>query len=337
MGNIRLGVIGCGEIAKSMLLVCKLTRGISVSALCDINEDRLNKQGRRFKKAKLFTDYNEMLSVAEIDAVYIALPHYLHYPVMKRALESNKHILCEKPITIKEEDALDVVSEARERNLKIAVNYQYRYDNNCYRLVNAVRDGHLGHINFIRCSVPWYRDESYFVNAPWHASLEKSGGGTLLTQGSHLLDIILWMADSGIEEVRSTCRKLKFTEAETEDFCTAELRLQNGTLVQFMSTMASPVEEAVRLEVFGSNGYGEYIKKLGSKVRFKGVRPPAYKYGRPAVHAVQKGLRDFRDSIISGKKHLCSGEDAIEVLRAVNQIYGSSEGVYREGVSKKEG
>lgn len=337
MGNIRFGVIGCGDIAKDMLLVFKLTGGVSVTALCDINEERLKKQGSRFKKAKLFTDYNELLEKAEIDAVYIALPHFLHYPVMKRAIELKKHVLCEKPITITEEDAIEVVSEAKRNNLSVAVNYQYRYDSNCYRLVNAVRDGHLGRINFIRCSVPWCRDISYFEKAPWHASLEKSGGGTLLTQGSHLLDIILWMADCGIKKSEGTCQRIKFKDAETEDFCFAEFELENGTYVQFLSTMAAPVEGKIRLEVYGENGYGEYTKKIGSRITFEGVKPPKYKYGKPAVHAVQKGLRDFRDSIINRKEHLCPGEEAIKVLKAVNQIYKSSGGVYREGVSQKEG
>ena len=330
MGNIKFGVIGCGDIAKIMLLVFKLTGGVSVTALCDINMERLEKQGKRFKKADLYTDYNKMMEEADIDAVYIALPHFLHYPVMKKAIASRKHILCEKPITIREEDAMDVIQEAKNNNLHVAVNYQYRYDVNCHRLVRAVRDGYLGKINFIRCSVPWSRDESYFEKAPWHASLEKSGGGTLLTQGSHLLDIILWMSDCGISKAEGTCKRIKFIDSETEDFCFAELELENGTQVQFLSTMAAPVEGRICLEVYGEKGYGEYTKKIRSKVIFKGVKPPKYKYGKPAVHAVQKGLRDFRDSIVIGKSHLCPGDEAIKVLKAVNLIYENSEGIYRD-------
>jgi predicted dehydrogenase len=101
--------------------------------------------------------------------------------------------------------------------------------------------------------------------------------------------------------------------------------------------MAAPVEGKIRLEVYGEKGFGEYTKKIGSRVKFEGVKPPKYKYGKPAVHAVQKGLRDFRDSIINSKEHLCPGEEAIKVLRAVNQIYKSSGGVYREGVPQKKG
>lgn len=337
MGNIRLGVIGCGDIAKDMLLVFRITRGVSVVSLCDINEERLAKAGKRFKKAELFSDYNELIEKSDCDAVYIALPHFLHYPVMKKAIAHKKHILCEKPITMNENNAREIVRLAGESRLKIAVNYQYRYDGNCYRLVQAVKNGDLGRINFIRCAVPWSRDEEYFNFAPWHRSLEKSGGGTLLTQGSHLLDIILWMTDSDIRKVDSICKRIKFTDSGTEDFCMADMELDSGIPVQFMSTMAAPVEGNVRLEVYGDKGYGEYIKKIGSKVFFKGVRPPRYKYGRWAVHAVQKGLRDFRDSIIKDTLHLCPGEEAIRVLKAVNRIYSNSRGVYNEGISKEKG
>ncbi|MFO7611848.1 MAG: Gfo/Idh/MocA family oxidoreductase, partial [Clostridia bacterium] len=253
-------------------------------------------------------------------------------PVMKKALEHCKHILCEKPITIKPEDALEINALAEESGLKIAVNYQYRYDANCHRLAKAVMNGDLGRILFIRCLMPWSRDESYFTKSPWHASLEKSGGGTLITQGSHLLDIILWMTGCGVKSAEAVCRQLKFRETEVEDFCSAEIVLENGTPVQFTCTMAVPVEKEIRLEVFGENGYGVYTKLKSSGVKFYGARPPKYGYGRPAVHAVQKSLRDFRDSILSGKEHLCPGSEAVRVLEAVNFIYSKAKGEKSEGI-----
>ncbi len=330
MKNIKLAVIGCGDITKDMLTVFKLTRGIQVTALCDINEERLNKQGKRFKKAIRYTDYEKMIKETDADAVYISLPHFLHYPVMKKAIEYKKHIFCEKPITIKTENAVEIVELAKKAEIKIAINYQYRYDNNCYRLVKAVQNEDLGEIQFIRCSIPWSRDESYFEDAPWHRSLEKAGGGTLITQGSHLLDIILWMFKCDIKTAEGVCKQIKFKNVEVEDFCFAELELHNGVHVQFLSTMASPVEETLRLEVFGEKGYGEYSKLKSSKVSFSGCRPPKYKCGKPAVHAVQKSSRDFRDSILKGSKHLCSGEEAIRVLKAVNFIYKNTRGVDSE-------
>ena len=327
MKKVRLAVIGCGDIAKSMLMIFKITRGFEVVDLCDINTDRLKKQGRMFKKAVQYTDYVQMLEKTEADAVYLAVPHYLHFPMMQKALSCGMHIFCEKPITIKNENAYKIVEAADMTGLKIAVNYQYRYDGKCYRLVKAVQNNDLGKINFIRCIVPWSRGEGYFKNAPWHAVKEKSGGGTLITQGSHMLDIILWMNGCGIKRAEGVCRQLKFKNVEVEDFCFAELELENGVSVQFLSTMAAPVEGAVRLEVFGEKGYGEYTKKFVSGVRFKGVRPPKYRYGKPAVHAVQKGARDFRDAVLSSKRHLCTGRDAITVLEAVNLVYEKTKGV----------
>lgn len=327
MKKVKIAIIGCGDIAKSMLLIFKLTRGFEVADLCDVNIDRLHKQGKRFKKAGLYTDFIEMLEKTTADAVYLAVPHNLHYPMMRKAISCNKHILCEKPITIKNKNAQEIVGAAEKAGLIIAVNYQYRYDSNCYRLVKAVHNGDLGRINFIRCIVPWSRNAGYFKAAPWHASKEKSGGGTLITQGSHLLDIILWMNDCGIRKAEGVCRQLKFKDVEVEDFCFADLEMENGVPVQFLSTMAAPVEGAIRLEVFGELGYGEYTKKLGSRVRFYGVRPPCYRYGNLAIHAVQKGARDFRDAVLFGKEHLCPGKEAVKTLKAVNFIYENTEGV----------
>ena len=327
MDKIKIAVVGCGDIAKAMLIIFKLTCGIKVVDLCDINEVRLKKQGKLFKSAGQHTDYKEMFEKTKADAVYLAVPHNLHYPIMKAAITNNLHMLCEKPITIKNENAIKIVEAAEEAGLKIAVNYQYRYDSNCYKLVKAVQKGDLGKINFIRCIVPWKRNQGYFDAAPWHAVKEKSGGGTLITQGSHLLDIILWMCNSGVRKASGVCKQLKFKNVEVEDFCFAELELDNEVPVQFLSTMAAPVEGKIVLEVFGDRGYGLYTKKLGSHVRFSGIKPPRYNYGYPAVHAVQKGVRDFRDYILTGKEHLCSGREAIKVLKAVNFIYDNIEEV----------
>lgn len=327
MKKINIAVVGLGDIANSMLMIFKITRGIQVVDLCDINTERLNKKGKQFKNAGLYTDFNEMFSSTKADAVYLAVPHNLHYPIMKKAIENGLHILCEKPITIKTENAFSILEQADKAGVKIAVNYQYRYDRNCYRLVRAVQNNDLGKVNFIRCVVPWSRNDDYFKASPWHASKEKSGGGTLITQGSHLLDIILWMCRGSIIKAEGVCRQLKFKESEVEDFCLTEFELEEGILVQFLSTMASPVEQSIRLEVYGESGYGEYIKKTGSRVFFKGVRPPRYKYGKPAIHPVQRGARDFRDYVLGKKIHLCTGKDAIKVLNAVNFIYNNTEGV----------
>lgn len=321
MKKIRLAVIGCGDIARAMMVVCKLTLGVEVVDFCDIDEKKAQKMAGYFGVKKTYSDYREMLKETKADCVYISLPHYLHHPVIMDSLNASKHVLCEKPITIRVDHAMEAVKLAEEKNRVLAVNYQYRYDKNCYRFVKAVQNGEMGKIFHVRCVVPWGRKESYLEKAPWHASLEKAGGGTLITQGSHLLDIILWMFGCGVKNVEGECKNIKFKDIETEDFCSLMLELENGIPVHFTSTMALPVDGEVMLEVFGTGGYGKYIKMKGSKVIFKGVRPQRHRYGKPAVHAVQKGLRDFRDAVLKGSKHLCPGAEAVRVLEAVDKIY----------------
>lgn len=332
MKKVKLAVIGCGDIAKDMMTVCKVTTGVKVVDFCDIDKQKAQEQAKRFNINRTYKDYRAMLKETDANSVYIALPHYLHYPVIKDSLEASKHILCEKPITIQVDRAKEIVRLAEERDRVLAINYQYRYDKNCYRLVKAVRNGVLGEIYHIRCLVPWGRDERYFENSPWHASMEKAGGGTLLTQGSHLLDIILWMFQCGIKNVEGECKNIKFQDIETEDYCSLLLELENDIPVHFTSTMALPEELDVVLEVFGTKGYCKYIKRKNSKVFFTGVKPPKYRYGKPAVHAIQKGLRDFRDAILKDGTHLCPGEEAIRVLEAVNKIYEKTRNNKNEGI-----
>ena len=119
MKRLRLGVIGCGDITKYTLLMAKLNRKIQIAACADKQIERAQKYAKHFRGAKAFSDYTEMISSTELDAVYLAVPHFLHYPIMLDLLDHNLNILCEKPITTNIEDAKDIIQKAEEKNLKV--------------------------------------------------------------------------------------------------------------------------------------------------------------------------------------------------------------------------
>ena len=134
--------------------MAKLNPKIQVMACTDKQIERAQKYAKHFRGAKAFSDYKEMINTTELDAVYLAVPHFLHYPIMLDLLNHNLNILCEKPITTNIEDAKDIIQKAEEKNLKVGVNYQYRYDKACYRMVMAARNNELGELYYGICNIP---------------------------------------------------------------------------------------------------------------------------------------------------------------------------------------
>ena len=325
MGKIRLGVIGLGSISKSMLLLCKVTKGIRVTGICDIDQKKLDQQSKKFVKAKKYTDYRQLIRDDNVDCVYIALPHYLHYEVMMEAVKNKKHIFCEKPVTINSEQAKRLLTTAEANGVKIAVNYQYRYDNNCYTAIKAIQNGVIGKVNYVRCYVAWSRNDSYFQLAPWHGDKYKSGGGTLLTHGSHFLDIILWATDSRLDFFSVINRNYKFKYSQVEDFNAFQGVLSNGTVIQFSSNMTEKKERTSVLEFVGDKGSIVYKKGFGSNVKFYGVKYKRLKSGKFSLHPVQRSLKGFIDWLNHGNRHLCAGFESVRVLEEIEKIYKEGE------------
>lgn len=326
MKKLRLGVIGCGEITRFMLLMAKLNRNVIIAGCADINTEKAGKYAAYFRGAKAYGDYKDMLHSADIDAVYIALPHNLHYPIIKELINRGIHIFCEKPITANMEDAREITALAREHKVKLGINYQYRYDKACYRMVRAAQNGDLGRLYYGICNIPWCRDESYFTKSKWHRYREEAGGGTLITQGSHGLDILLWAFEAKPVSALGVTRRAKFTDVEVEDLCMGTVGLEDGSLLQINSSMIANPEQPLTITIYGSKGTAVYTgRQFSSGVKFSGVKVPHYKPGTAGIHALARNLEAFRKWVLSDAPYHNKAEDAIPVLAAIMAIYRSAE------------
>ncbi|MBN2852990.1 MAG: Gfo/Idh/MocA family oxidoreductase [Clostridia bacterium] len=321
MKKIKIGVIGCGSITASVMIFFKLTRGYQVAAFCDKDIKKAVKLQKQFNKSAVYEDYQEMISNEHLDAVYVALPHFLHYPVLKELISHQLHILVEKPVTTDVEQAKELSRLADENHVKVAVNYQYRYDKALYQLEHSVQNNELGELFFARCIVPWHRDQSYFQNAKWHASMTQAGGGTLITQGSHLLDVLLNVFNSDIQSIEGLSKNFRYKENEVEDFSSFTITFKNGSLLQFISTLASPVENRISLEIYCKNAVATYSSKLFSKVNFTKCAIQKHFHGVRGIHPIHMSIKAFRNWLLFDQPHLCPIEDSIKVLETVKKIY----------------
>jgi predicted dehydrogenase len=163
---LKHAVVGCGDIAKSVGRVVEWTSSVVISAAGDIHQDRVEAYAKRFKVKTARTDYAQLLAEGGFEAVYLAVPHNLHFKMIKDAADASVPILAEKPITRTLTEGKEIVAYAANAGGKLGVNYQYRYDRGFHALARAVQAGALGQVYYARINVPWHREWEYFEAAP---------------------------------------------------------------------------------------------------------------------------------------------------------------------------
>jgi len=300
--------------------------------------DRTERGARRF--AALFRiknyshDYDWLLKNHELDAVYLALPHHLHAPMIEKAIKCGLHVFCEKPVTLNLAEGIRVLGLAEKMGTKVGVNYQYRYDKACYSLYSAASKGHLGTPHYALCHLPWKRDLKYFKDGPWRGKFEQAGGGTLLTQGSHILDVAIWAMGSEVVAAMGTISRRKFTEVGVEDLAMGILELKNGSRISITSSMAGHREGSASIEIHGSKGSALYKGPLlprfsSSGKNFKRDFPPV-----KGLNAFTRSLEGFRLWVSEDLPYLCPIEESLKVLAAVEAIYKSADTGKKENVQK---
>lgn len=327
-----MAIVGCGDIATYTALFSRINRRIETSACCDRLSDRAEAFAKRNRIPLFFDDYGKMLGSVELDAVYLAVPHDLHFSMAGEAIERGLHVLLEKPITRTLEEGEEIVRQAHARGVRVGVNYQYRYDAGCHALARAVQAGSLGKIHYVRCNIPFHRQERYFSAAAWHASLAQSGGGTLLTQGSHMLDIALWAIGSQARAAAGMVARRRFQNAEVEDLAQGILEMEGGALIQICSSMIANPEQAQSIEVYGERGTALYSDRPLPHVRFRGVRVRKRRPPVAGLHALQRSVEGFRAWAMEDTPYLIPAEGALPVLGAVEAIYRSAQSGRREKV-----
>ncbi|MEW5869911.1 MAG: Gfo/Idh/MocA family oxidoreductase [Chloroflexota bacterium] len=323
MDKLKLAIVGCGDIAAFTALVSRLVPQVSLAACCDVDAERAGQFARRFGIPRVSTDYTELLGNAAVDAAYLAVPHHLHYEMVLAFIRAGKAVFVEKPVTRTLAEGLELVEVIRNSQVKVGVNYQYRYDRACYPLARAIQAGELGKVHSLRINIPWHRTQAYFDKAPWHKRIAQAGGGTLITQGSHLLDIALWaLGDAPISAMGYTA-SLAF-DVEVEALAHGIVETASGTLVSITSSMVAASEQALTIEAYGERGTARYRNLPWPAVKFVGVktrkpRPPGW-----GVHALQRSLAGFARWVLADQPFLIPAESTLPVLAAVDGIYRSA-------------
>ena len=322
---IRTGIIGMGDIAPIHIEALNKTQNVNIVATCDIDE---SKRGV-LKEAAFYTDYKEMIEGEELDCVHICLPHHLHVPVSVYCIEKGLNIFMEKPLGIDIKDCNDILEAAdKNRNLKIGICLQNRENETTEKLMEIVRSKNYGELKGIKGLVAWHRPKSYFDEKPWRGRIETSGGGVMINQGIHTLDI-MQLVGGEIEWVKGSISNLLDFKVEVEDTAAANIKFKNGARGMFFSTNANIENSSIEIEVLfekarftikGDKLYrtdGNAMDLMAENIKLSGSK---FYYG--ASH--KKLINKFYRAIEEDSDDYIKIEEGIDSMKLIEAIKRSS-------------
>ncbi len=254
------GIIGCGVIAPFHAQAVAQVANAELRAVYDIVEEKAQKFGEEYD-VPYVTDIAELLAREDVQVVSICTPSGLHAEQAIAAAEAGKHILCEKPLDITLEKIDAMIEAAAANDVKLAGVFQKRTVPAVHRIRQAVRNGKLGKLVLGDCYQKWYRSHEYYASGDWRASWEMDGGGALMNQGIHAVDLLLWIMGD-VARVSAYCRRLA-RNIEVEDTAIAILEFTNGALGVLEATTSVTPGYDCTLEIHGDAGT---IKLQGEKI-----------------------------------------------------------------------
>ena len=352
MKKIRLGIIGCGNMGSqhySNVLSGKCPE-IDVVAISDLNPDRLEwarktcleyrEKNQNIPTVRLFSDASQMLSSGLIDAVIISVPHYDHPRYAIEAMNNGVHVMCEKPAGVYTIQVREMIETANKHpELKFGMMFNQR--TNClYRKMKEIIDsGELGELKRSTWIITnWYRPQAYYNSGEWRATWAGEGGGVLLNQCPHNLDLWQWLCGMPVK-VYSKMKFGRYHDIEVEDDVVATVEFENGAMGSFItSTADTPGTNRLEIVFDGGTLICEnnqlILKKLGVPESVFSKENTAV-YGHPECeictvdtdggNAQHSGVMNaFSASILRGEPLVADGREGLNALMLSNAMHLSA-------------
>lgn len=336
MDKLNYALIGCGRISPNHI-ESAIKNDLNIVALCDLEENKMNQIIERFNfpnSVKTYVDYIEMLENENIDLVAICTESGKHAPIALQCLEKGVHLIIEKPIALSLQDADAIIKKAEEKQLKVTVCHQNRFNKSVQKLREAVNQNRFGKLLYGTCHVRWNRNDDYYKQDSWRGTWEYDGGA-LMNQCIHNIDLLRWMMGEVVEVVGMT-DNLKHDYIEAEDFGVALVRFANGSYgVIEGTTNVYPQNLEETLYIFGEKGTaklgGKSVNRIDEwffadeldnpeqvKANFVENPPNIYGFGHSLLY------QDMIDAIIQNRQPYVTAVDGKLALELILAIYQSS-------------
>ena len=349
MRKVRTALIGCGKVGQIHAAALRQLPESEFVAVCDASLGRATDFAERYG-VRAFTDVDTLLRDSGAEAVLIATPHPLHAAAAVPAAEAGIHVLVEKPLAANLADCDAMIAAARRGGVKLGVISQRRFYEPVRRMKEAIDAGKIGRpVLGVFLMFSW-RDEAYYRSDPWRGRWSTEGGGVLVNQSPHQLDILRWLMGD-IDEISGYWANLNHPYVEVEDTALAMIRFKNGGLGSITTSLAQKPGIYTKVHIHGSNGASVGVEtdrgatfvagmsgiaepplndlwtipgeerllpqfQAEDRERFRSVDPVEH------YHALQ--IQDFLRAVLEGRPPSVTGEDGRAVVEMFTAIYRSN-------------
>ncbi len=334
-----LAIAGCGVIASFHARAIAGLPNAQLRAVTDVAREAAQRRAAEFG-VDAYDDLEEMLRRPDIDAVSVCVPSGLHAEVGVRVAQAGKHVIVEKPIDVSLEAADRLIATCRRCGVKLAVISQHRFDPGIQEVRAALDAGRFGRLLLGDVIVKWYRTGEYYRSAGWRGTWELDGGGALMNQGVHWVDVLQWMMGP-VDRVVGRCSQIGH-DIPVEDVALALLVFRSGALGMIEVSTAVYPGLPERVEITGTGGtavvemgavkvrefkdekgeVGPYGAKVLAGGRGGSTAAPDQAASQIAGHRIQ--IADFLEAIAEDRDPLITGEEARKPLEIILAVYQSA-------------
>lgn len=336
---MRFAVVGCGNISEAHIDSIKKIEGAQLVAVWSRTAKRAQEVAAK-EGCEAVESIDRLVERDDVDIVVVCTPSGFHLEPALKAIRSGKHVLVEKPLEITEERCAQLIEAADEHNVKLGVIFQSRFAPANRAVYEAVRAGRFGRMVLGDAYVKWFRSQEYYASGAWRGTWELDGGGALMNQAIHSVDLLLWLMGP-VKSVFAHADCLAHTGIEVEDTVAAVLRFESGAIGVIEATTSVQPGYPKRIEVHGSKGgavlVDDAVASWHEEEDVKAGEEMLARYG--ATHRSgtasdpmamsfdnhRRQIEDFIEAVKEGRRPLIDGREGAKSVAVVRAIYRSAE------------
>ncbi len=258
MKEVRYGIIGVGvqgRLYYKRIMVEKLVPHATVTAICDIDASKMDALDEKYGyDGARFSDYRQLIDSGLVDVILVETPHYVHPEISMYGLTHGVHVLCDKPAGVYTQQVKELCRVAEASDKLFGLMFNQRTDCLYRKMREMIARGEIGEIKRVNWIITnWFRTRAYYESSSWRATWRGEGGGVLMNQCPHQLDLLQWVVGMMPKRIRAFCHFGKWHDIEVEDDVTAYLEYENGAVGVFVTTTGE-AGGTNRLEIAGDLG-----------------------------------------------------------------------------------
>ncbi|WP_174727471.1 Gfo/Idh/MocA family protein [Mesobacillus harenae] len=330
---LNFGIVGTGSITETHIKSIQEIPDAAVKAIFSRKKETAKKWGEEYN-LEYYNNYEEFLKNEEFNIVTILTPSGTHAELGILAAKAGKHVVVEKPIDTTLVKTNELIQACRKANVTLSCIFQHRFDDAIVDLKKVIDQGEFGQLNFGAARTTWYRSQEYYDSGAWRGTWELDGGGALMNQSIHYIDLLLYLMGP-VEEVHAYCATRAHERIEVEDVAVASLKFKSGALGLIEGNTAAYPGYSATLDIFGGNGSviieNDDVKEWNfrdgqqySKASGEATKNSASSNKMASYESHKRQYEDIVTAISENRDPLVTGEEARNSLQLILAIYESA-------------